>query len=104
MSGMIATLNKTPLSAQPCGVPDSIGNVGEVLSFIRMRQVAWLYSDLIIEIVLSWKPRCLKVSYICDLDTLSKAALKSDCMIVAIFPSERVDEFSMTSLMLLVIS
>ena len=62
MSGIIATLNRTPLSAQPYGVPDSIGKVGEVLSFIRMRQVACLYSDLIIDIVLSWKPRCLRVS------------------------------------------
>ena len=62
ISGIIATLKRTPLSAQPCGVPDSIGKVGEVLSFIRIRHVAWLYSDLIMEMVLSWKPRCFRVS------------------------------------------
>ena len=62
MRGMIATLKSTPLSAHPCGVPDSIGKVGEVLLFIKIRHVAWLYNDLIIEIVPSWKPRCLRVS------------------------------------------
>ena len=40
ISGNIAILNNMPLSAQPCGVPEPIGNVVEMLSLISILHVA----------------------------------------------------------------